>query len=329
MTAPAARGLLLGLVSACCYGFSGPLARMLIDAGLDPLQAVWLRLGTAAAVLVAFGLVTRPRALVVPRGQRRFAAVYALVGFAAVQALYYATVARLPVGLASLLEYTSPVMVVVWLRAARGVRVPAVAAVGAVCTLAGLACVVEVWHGLRADALGLLLGLATAVCAAAYFLLTQDADGRLAPFTAVTWGLLGATLALLPAARPWDLPWEALGRDVTAAGHRVPALAVLAWLALVATVAAYFANLAAIRRLSAAVGSSVSSVEAVASAVLAWALLGQALGPAQIAGGLVVLAGIVLAQRAVARLTTPDAPGARSDGGASPGTRAPVGASDR
>lgn len=33
-------GLLVGLVSAACFGFSGPLARALIDAGLTPLQAV-------------------------------------------------------------------------------------------------------------------------------------------------------------------------------------------------------------------------------------------------------------------------------------------------
>ncbi|MGK5554017.1 EamA family transporter [Actinomadura kijaniata] len=298
-----AGGLALGVVSAICFGFSGPLARMLIDAGLSAVQMTWLRLGAGALALLAAGLVLRPRELVVPRGHRWFAVRYALVGFAAVQGLYYATVARLPVSLASLLEYTAPVMVVAWLWLARRVRVPASAAVGALCTLLGMALVTEVWTGLTMDPLGLALGLATGVTAAAYFLLTQSSGERLPPFTAVTWGLTGAALALTVPARPWEIPWGVLAGDVSAAGHRVPAPLVLGWLVLVTTLLAYFLNLAAIRRLSAAVGAPVAALEAVSSAVLAWVLLGQSLGPAQIAGGLVMLAGIVVAQRAVTRLT--------------------------
>ncbi len=71
---------------------------------------------------------------------------------------------------------------------------------------------------------------------------------------------------------------------------------------VVATVAAYILGVTAVRRLSAAVGSTVASLEVIAGAVVAWILLGEALGAFQILGGLIVLTGAYLAQRATAEL---------------------------
>ncbi|WP_308287207.1 EamA family transporter [Actinomadura parmotrematis] len=281
-------GLLIGIASALCFGLSGPLARLLIDDGLSPMQVVWLRLGGAAVVLLA---VARP-SLRVPRGRRGYVVLYTLLGFALVQACYYAAVARLPVGLASLLEYAAPVLVAVWVRLVRGVRLPRAALGGMALTMAGLVCVTRVWDGLSSDALGLLFGLGTAAGAAAYFLLAQDSGDGIAPLTALAWGLIGSTAVLTPLARPWDLPWDALdGRDLLALGLLVG----------VATLLAYITGMAAVRRLTSAVGAAVASLEAVTAALLAWAVLGQALTPVQIGGGLVVLLGALLVQQAVAR----------------------------
>ena len=60
---------------------------------------------------------------------------------------------------------------------------------------------------------------------------------------------------------------------------------------LVATVIAYILGVNAVRRLSAAVGATVASLEVIAGAVVAWVLVGEALGPFQIVGGLIVLVG--------------------------------------
>jgi len=294
-------GLVFAITSAMCFGFSGPLAKALIGAGISPMQAVWIRLGGAALALLALTVATNPRALVVPRPRRRFMIAYSLVGFAAVQAFYYGTVARLPVGIAVLLEYLSPVLVVAWVRLIRQVRLPGSAVLGAVLAVIGLACVVQVWHGFRIDAPGLLLGLGTAACAAVYFLLSQDAGEGVHPLGSLTWGTLGATLILIPLAHPWHLPWHVLTGALRVGAWALPAPLAVSWLILVATVAAYATSIAALRRLTAAVGATVASLEVITSAAIAWALLGETLGPAQLAGGAIVLAGALLAQRAVAR----------------------------
>lgn len=294
-------GVIFAVASAVCFGFSGPLAKALIGAGISPLQAVWIRLGGSAVVLFCLTAVANRRALAVPPARRRFVLVYSLVGFAAVQALYYATVARLAVGIAILLEYLSPVLVVAWVRLVRRVQLPRNAIAGAVLAVIGLACVVEVWRGLRIDVLGLLLGLGTAACAAAYFLLSQNAGDGVHPLGSLSWGTLGATVVLIPLARPWQLPWQVLAGDLTVGSRPVPAGVALSLLILVATVAAYAASIAALRRLTAAIGATVASLEVVATVLIAWILLGETLGAVPLTGGGIVLAGAFLAQRAMVR----------------------------
>lgn len=293
-------GLIFAVASAACFGFSGPLAKALISAGIGPLQVVWIRLGGSAVVLFCFTAAANRRALVVSRARRRFVLAYSLVGFAAVQAFYYATVARLAVGIAILLEYLSVGLVVAWVRLVRRVQLPRSAMVGAVLAVIGLACVVEFWRGLRVDPLGLLFGIGTAGCAAAYFLLSQNAGDGVHPLGSLSWGTLGATLVLIPLARPWQLPWDVLGGQLTLGPWSVPAVVALSLLILVATVAAYAASIAALRRLTAAIGATVASLEAVATVLIAWLLLGETLGGLQLAGGGIVLAGAFLAQRAMA-----------------------------
>ncbi|AWS44535.1 DMT family transporter [Streptosporangium sp. 'caverna'] len=322
MPRSSANGLILAVVSALCFGFSGPLARSLIDAGLSPSQVVWTRLAGAALVLLLVTLVSRPRALVVPRHRLVFVAAYSLLGFAAVQAFYYATVARLPVGIASLLEYAAPVLVLAWVGIVRRVRLPRAALVGAVLAIGGLACVVEVWRGLRLDGLGLILGFATAACAAVYFLLSQDAGKDVDPLGVLTWGLIGAVVALVPLVRPWSLPWHLLTADLALGERTLPGPLVVGWLVVVGTVIAYITGIAAVRRLSAAIGATIASLEVVASVVIAWWLLGQSLGPFQLLGGALVLSGALSAQLAVARTRSArpgDAgPGERESDGSTP-----------
>lgn len=297
-------GVVFAALSAVCFGFSGPAAKALIGGGLSPMQAVWIRLAGAALVLLITTAAVNPRALYVPRTRIRFVIVFSLVGCAAVQAFYFATVARLPVGVAILIEYLSPVLVVAWVRLVRRVRLPGPVLAGPPLAIIGLACVVEVWRATGVDALGLALGLATAGCAAVYFLLSQAAGDGIHPMASLTWGLAGAAVVLAPLARPWHLHWHVLAGDLSVGSRTAPAWLVAGWLILVATVAAYATSIAAVRRLTAAVGATVASLEVITSVLIAWALLGETLGPAQLLGGGLVLSGALLAQRAVMRRDT-------------------------
>ncbi|GII93078.1 EamA family transporter [Sinosporangium siamense] len=301
-------GLAVALVSVVCFSLSGPTAKFLGAAGFAPLEAVWMRMAAAGLILMAALAVFRPRALRIPRKSLPHFALYAAVAVAGMQALFFLALTRLPVGVTLLIEYTSPVAVVFWVRFVRKVRLPLAAFAGALIAVAGLAIVVEVWAGLKIDALGLLLALGAAACCAGYFLLSDSFADEIDPFGLVAWGLIGAATVLIPISQPWNIPWERLGGTATVGTTTLPALVPFAALVLGATVIAYLTSIVALRRLSAAVGSTVASLEVIAGSLAAFVLLGEALGLHQILGGLIVLAGALIAQTAVVRPSPVTAP---------------------
>ncbi|MFG2264575.1 DMT family transporter [Streptomyces sp. NPDC048720] len=289
-------GLGLALLSALAFGGSGVAAKPLIEAGLDPLHVVWLRVAGAAVVMLP--LAVRHRALVLRRPA--LLAGFGLLAVAGVQACYFAALSRIPVGVALLVEYLAPALVLGWVRFVQRRPVTRAAALGVVLAAGGLACVVEVWSGLSFDAFGLLLALGAACCQVGYFVLSdQGSDaGEQAPdpLGVIAYGLLVGALVLSAVARPWNMDWSVLTGSARMNGATVPALALLAWIVLVATVVAYVTGVLSVRRLSPQVAGVVACLEAVIATVLAWVLLGEHLSAPQIVGGAVVLLGAYIAQ---------------------------------
>ncbi|WUI78234.1 EamA family transporter [Streptomyces sp. NBC_00400] len=322
--APRGRGAGLGiaLLSALAFGGSGVAAKPLISAGLEPLHVTWLRV--AGAALVMLPLAWRHRDL--PRRRPALLAGYGLLAVAGVQACYFAALSRIPVGVALLIEYLAPALVLGWVRFVQKRPVTRAAAVGVVLAVGGLACVVEVWSGLSFDALGLALALGAACCQVGYFVLSDhgtDGDDTVDPLGVIAYGLLIGAVVLTATARPWSMDWSVLGGGAEMNGTRVPAVLLLAWIVLIATVAAYLTGVVSIRRLSPQVAGVVACLEAVIATVLAWVLLGEHLSAPQIVGGAVVLAGAFIAQSAKPKATeTVRVAGA----GAGPGTGAEDGA---
>lgn len=283
-------------MSALAFGGSGVAAKPLIEAGLDPLHVVWLRV--AGAALVMLPLAVRHRSLL--RTRPALLAGFGLLGVAGVQAFYFASISRIPVGVALLVEYLAPAMVLGWVRFVQRRPVTRAAALGVVLAVGGLACVVEVWSGLSFDALGLLLALGAACCQVGYFLLSdQGSDsGRQAPdpLGVIAYGLLIGTAVLSVVARPWTMDFSVLTHRADMNGTPVAAGLLLGWIVLMATVLAYVTGVVSVRRLSPAIAGVVACLEAVVATVLAWVLLGEHLSAPQIVGGAVVLLGAFIAQ---------------------------------
>ncbi|WP_336208113.1 EamA family transporter [Nonomuraea sp. LPB2021202275-12-8] len=304
-------GLAIAFLSSMGFAFSGPMAKYLIAGGLAPMEAVWVRMAGAGVLLIAVLAALRPAALRIPRSRWPFVALYAAIAVAGVQSLYFVAITRLPVGIALLLEFMAPVMVVIWVRFVRKVRLAKAAFVGAVTAVVGLAIVVEAWQGIRLDALGLLLGLLAGACCAGYFLMSDSFGDDIDPLGLIAWGMTGAAVVLVPFSRPWNIPWDAFTSTASPGegALTLPVLGAYLWMVLVATVIAYILGVNAVRRLSAAVGATVASLEVIGGAIVAWAVVGEQLGAFQIIGGLIVLSGALLAQTATAaRQPSPPAP---------------------
>ncbi|MBY8885947.1 EamA family transporter [Streptomyces sp. PTM05] len=296
--------LVPALISALAFGGSGVAAKPLIQAGMDPLHVVWLRV--AGAALVMLPVAVRHRGVL--RRRPGLLVGFGLLAVAGVQACYFAAISRIPVGVALLVEYLAPALVLGWVRFVQRKAVSRSAAIGVVLAVVGLAGVVEVWDGLSFDPVGLLLAVGAACCQVGYFVLSahgSEGEDAADPLAVIAYGLLIGAVVLTAVARPWGMRWHVLTHHVAMGGDQVPAWLLLAWIVLIATVLAYLTGVVSVRRLSPQVAGVVACLEAVVATVLAWVLLGERFSAPQMAGGALVLIGAFIAQTAT--------PGAATD----------------
>jgi drug/metabolite transporter (DMT)-like permease len=229
-------------------------------------------------------------------------AVLGVVGAALIQWFYFVAIDRLPVGIAILLEFTGPVLVALWARVVLREQVRPVVWSALALSLVGLALVAQVWEDTRLDALGVAAAMAAAACLATFLLLGRRTGGAHDPVAVTFWMFAFASAFWVVVEPPWSIEREPLTRTTSLLGAldgvTLPVWAVVLVVIVLGTLAPYALDLAALRHLPAATVGAVGMLEPVVATVVAWAWLGQSLGAAQVVGGLVVLAGVGLAQGA-------------------------------
>jgi drug/metabolite transporter (DMT)-like permease len=292
--APGSAGLALAVLSAATFGTSGAFASALIDAGWSPAAAVLARLVTAALMLTIPALIQlRGRWALLRRSAGKVAA-YGLIAVAGCQFFYFNAIARMPVGVALLLEYLAVVLVVGWLWLRHGQRPRRLTIAGGVVAIAGLAMVLNIGGSAHINPLGVMWGLLAAAGLATYFVLSAADEDPLPPVV-MAWAAMclgAAALALLD----WTglLPVTAAAGNVHFLGHRLSWVVPVLGLALLASVFGYVAGIGAARRLGAKLASFIGLAEVLFAILFAWLLLGQLPSPVQFLGGAFILAGVTL-----------------------------------
>lgn len=281
-------GTLLCLASAVAFGAMAAFGKLAYDEGATVGTLLSVRFALAAAVLwallLASGAAREMRAL----GRRDVAVALALGGCAyAIQAgCYFAALQRIDASLLTLLVYTFPAIVAIAAIVLGRERADARRLTALALACGGLMLVVAAAGTGGLDALGTALGLAAAVVYSAYVLLGEGIAARLAPRVLTALVCTGAALtltsatALIGALRPGN---------VTLAGWGW-----LACIAIVCTVASVSLFFAGLERAGATTASILATVEPLVTVLLAYAFFGERLGAAQLAGGAVMLAGVLV-----------------------------------
>lgn len=290
-----ARGLLIGLFASLAFGMSGAFIKPLLEAGWSPAAAVTVRALIGGLVLVPVALFAlRGRWSTVWVGRWRILAM-AGIGVAGTQLVYFASLARIPVSTAILVEYMAPVLLVLFVWATTR-RMPRWAVlVGSVVSVAGLVLVVSPGAA-PTDVLGLVLAAVAAVGCAVYYVIAARPSQGLPPVALACFGLLlgGALLGAVGATGL--LPMTVTFGTVIMMGSPVAWWIPLLLVAVIATGFAYAASITMSGMLGSRLASFVGLLEVVAAAVYSWILLGEALGVWQTIGGVLILAGIWFVQ---------------------------------
>ncbi|GAA1332765.1 EamA family transporter [Saccharothrix algeriensis] len=294
-------GLGLAVGAAVAMGGAAPALKAMGSGGLSAVNVIQARTAVGAVVLLLVAAVVSGRRMKVRVGDWWLVALYGVISLAVNQVVFTMSLARLPVGVALLLEYLSPVLVALWVRLVQRRDVSGLVWAGIALTLVGLALVGEVWSGFDLDGVGVLLGLLAALTLAARFLLAERGLRSYDPLVMAAWGtaLSAVVLALAGVVEPF--PFAVLSQDVDLRGAPVPMGALVVWVGLIGMAGGIALGVAAQRRLPPTSASLLLTLEVAAGAVLAYFVLGEVMTGAQLLGAAVMLSGIALAQVAVTR----------------------------
>ena len=289
-----ASGLGVALFSSAVFGLSGSFAKALLESGWTPGAAVTARL-TGAAIILAVPAVAALRGRWHQLGNNWLTVLlFGLIGVAACQLFYFNAVARLSVGVALLLEYLAPVIIVLWLWAASRKRPRPLTIAGTLLSLGGLVLVLDLTGAVKIDVMGVLWGLAAAVCLAIYFFITAKENDTLPPIVLASGGLLVGAATMWLAAATGLLPMTFGTSDTRLGPWVTPWWVAMGGLIVLATVLAYVSGIVAARALGSKVASFVSLTEVLFAVIWAWLLLGELPGAVQLLGGLLIVGGVVL-----------------------------------
>ena len=285
MTVPAtdhARGRLMVFAATFFWGTSATLARFVFrEHDIPPLTVVELRLVISMIVLGLWMAWRRPASLIVERKDWGSFVLLGLLGVAAIQGGYYHSISVLGVGLAILIQYLAPSLIVLW-DLARGAKLSGRIVGTLVAALIGTALLV----GNSGTQLGRVrpidwvISFSTAFTFAFYILYSKRVLKRYAPDTILFYTFLVAGLAWAIVTPPWR---------IVQAGYDASMWGVFVVLAFTSALVPFTLFYAGLRRMPAAEAGILATLEPVVAVVAAWVVLGEGLGPIQWLGAILVL----------------------------------------
>ena len=283
-----ARGRALVFAATVFWGTSATLARFAFrDRAVPPLTAVELRLVIAVVLLGAWLAWRKPAALHVRREDWGYLVILGLFGVTTVQGTYYYAIATLGVGLAILLQYLAPALLVGF-ELVRGAKVRSRVLVAVLAAVGGAALLVTgVDRSARVIALrDWLVGFSAAIAFAFYVVYSKRGLARYAPETVLFYTFLIAAVF-------WSFVTPPA--HIIAAGYDGGTWAVFLALGVFSTLVPFVCFYAGLRHLPPVQAGIVATMEPVIAVLSAAWFLGEGLRQVQWFGAALVLGAALLA----------------------------------
>ena len=299
------RGELLLALGALFFSANGTVSKWVLESGMPPWRLTEIRSTGAFILLFTIALIRTGNPLRAKLNEIPKLLLFGIIGFAGVQTTYFYSIQRLPVSIALIIEFTSPLWIALWLRFVRKREVAKTMWIGLAFAFIGLILLAQVWKGLTLNGLGLLGALASAFALTVYFLQSKGMSATRTSSEILTWGL-GVTALFYAIIMPWwSFPVHYLTKQVELLGrfhgHHAPGWLLVLSVIIFGTVIPYSCVMAGIIHTSASTGSVIGMLEPVLAGGFAWILLGERFNLIQLIGAVVVLVGIAVADRASAK----------------------------
>ena len=289
------------------FASNGIASKLLLDGHITAWRLAQIRALSACAILAIYLWRKAPTTFRIKRSEILPLVSYGIIGIAMVQALYFVSISRMHVSIALLIEFTAPVWIVVYLRVVKRKHVPNQMWLALILALTGLALIAQVWDGLTLDGIGVIAGFGASFALAFCFLcgesLTEKRDNQ----SITMWGFFFAGFAWCLVLPIWSFPFDLFTTSIPLAGalegSSTPGWVLILYVVLVGTIFPYLCVMAGLKNLKASTTSTFGLLEPIFAGIVAWIWFTESWTVIQLIGGVVVIAGIYMADQARSKTT--------------------------
>jgi drug/metabolite transporter (DMT)-like permease len=291
--------VIFALSSVVLFGLNASTSKVVMASGITPEQIVIFRsFATALGAGIALVLTNR-QAFRVQKHEWRGLIIFGIFGVALMQWSYSNAVKNLPIGIALLIEYTAIVivpLVSLWLFKA---KVLPRLWLAIVMVLGGLVVVSRIWDG-GLNPVGVMFAVMASLFLSFYFLMAEHLLKKRDTLSTLFYAMTISGVFWLIVTPWWSFQPSILVEQISLTGNleqvQVPLWATLAWIGLFGSFLPMLFSFLALSHLSATSVGVISTGETVMAFIFAWAWLNEMIDGIQALGGVLVIAGIVLAQ---------------------------------
>lgn len=278
------------VLAALMWGLSGSSAKFLFNSGITPFQLVQLRL-TISTVLLFLGLLIGYSSLLkISRRDIFYFIMFGTVGMAGVQFTYLFAISKIKVAAAILLQYLAPSFIalhsVVFMREKLN-RSTLTALIGATlgCYMVVGAYNLEI---LSMNIVGIISGILSAITFAWYTIHGEYGMRRYNPWTVLFYALFFGAIV-----------WNILHPPLEAFMHSYSAVqwGWILYIGVMGTLIPFGLYLEGINLIRSTRASITATLEPITAGVISYIFLNEIMEILQIAGGVIVIASIILLQR--------------------------------
>ena len=285
--------------AALMFGFNASTVKIILGTEINPEQLVLFRTAITALIAGIVLLFTNKKAFKITKKELPVLVFYGVFGVALMQWSYSNAVSLLPISVALLIEYTAIVIVPLVSLLLFKEKVRPRLWFGIAAVLIGLAIVSNIWNS-ALNPLGVAWAIMAAVCLSIYFLIGEhtqrkrDAMSTLF-YTFAVAAIFWAIMNLINPGTVIDINLEFnLGGNLS--GISMPVWAGLLWIGIMGSFIPMLLDYIALGNLSATAVGVIATAETVFATVFAWAWLNESMTTLEVIGGLIVVAGIILAE---------------------------------
>jgi drug/metabolite transporter (DMT)-like permease len=290
-------GYVLAITAVLLWAVFSNVAKYLFQQGLAVTDLTTIRIVIAAGVLwtvACFNPVGAFRSSALsasnpPRGAWPFLIAFGL-SLWAMMFTFYQAISYLGVALGVIIQFTHPLLIILFGAAVLGERITRIAVVAVTCIMVGVILIVQVFEAgqVQVSGIGVVWGLISAVANAAYLLLGRYVQNRYQTGPSLLWGFaVAAVLAVVWRGAQGN---AGVGILLGSAENLLSGIGI----GVFGTLAAFVLMLLATRYISPLEVGLASGFEAVFAGLLAAWWFGERLSALQLLGAALVIAGVSL-----------------------------------